>query len=223
MPTSQVLFSPAPLSQLCLLSSCVATSGPWGCAVERDSHQMGRTKLLRVWAQLAPGGCVSSAGHSDRGQFCDPVTGRLPGSPTAMQHHKQSLLIPSKIQASPVLQGLCHVSSLCGDKEGTAARVKRWSWLLMHWLEAALQSFGLDLLLCPQVMDWPDVSANIPHLESPLGHLLCSCLHLTCPFCINNWSKCKLKATEIKRIIEIKQDAVCVVLLHSPEAEGDGI
>lgn len=48
MPTSQVLFSPASLSQLCLLSSCVTTSDPWGRAVERDLHQMGTMKLFHV-------------------------------------------------------------------------------------------------------------------------------------------------------------------------------
>lgn len=53
-----------------------------------------------------------------------------------------------------VLQMLCHVSSFCGDKEGHySKRRKPMSGLMMHWLEDVLQSFGLDLLLCPQVMD----------------------------------------------------------------------
>lgn len=54
MPASQVLFFPASLSQLCLLSSCVATSGPWGCAVERLSSNGQNEAAPRVWVQLAP-------------------------------------------------------------------------------------------------------------------------------------------------------------------------
>lgn len=55
-----------------------------------------------MWVRLTPGDYVGNAmGMVTESISGDPVTERLSGSHSAVQHCKQSLLIPLKINATP--------------------------------------------------------------------------------------------------------------------------